>query len=134
MKFQASQCSCPDRTSSQSRRRSSSNSFSIERRTYDTCWYHFKFGCEARKCTKPCNFNTQSEKRSHQQQVKTTLDAGLKQGSRLFYIRGKNTGYLFLSKPAHKSTLFHRILRKTTNYPHSHCRRQMDSKLKLTER
>ena len=40
--------------------------------------------------------NTESGKRLHRQQVKTTLAAGLKQGSRLFYIRDKNTGYLFL--------------------------------------
>ncbi len=40
--------------------------------------------------------NTESWKRLHRQQVKTTLVAGLKQGSRLFYIRDKNTGYLFL--------------------------------------
>ena len=40
--------------------------------------------------------NKESEKRLHRQQVKTTLAAGLKQGSRLFYIRDKNTGYLFL--------------------------------------
>ena len=40
--------------------------------------------------------NKKSGKRLHRQQVKTTLAAGLKQGSRLFYIRDKNTGYLFL--------------------------------------
>ena len=40
--------------------------------------------------------NTKPGKRLHRQQVKTTLAAGLKQGSRLFYIRDKNTGYLFL--------------------------------------
>ena len=42
------------------------------------------------------HINTKSVKRLHRPQVKTTLAAGLKQGSRLFYIRGKNTGYLFL--------------------------------------
>lgn len=24
---------------------------------YDTCWWHYKFGAEARKCKPPCNFN-----------------------------------------------------------------------------
>ena len=42
------------------------------------------------------HINTKPGKRLHLQQVKTTLAAGLKQGSRLFYIRDKNTGYLFL--------------------------------------
>ena len=103
VKFQTSRRSRPDRTSSQRRSRSRSNSFSREWRTYYTCWYHFKFGCKARKCTKPSNFNPTSytsthnqEKRSHRQQVKTTLAAGSKQGSCLFYIRDKNIGYLFL--------------------------------------
>ncbi len=42
------------------------------------------------------HINTKPGKRLHRQQVKTTLAAGLKQGSRLFYIRDKNNGYLFL--------------------------------------
>ena len=42
------------------------------------------------------HINTKPGKRLHRQQEKTTLAAGLKQGSRLFYIRDKNTGYLFL--------------------------------------
>ena len=102
VKLKASQHSRPDRTSPQNRRRNRSNSPPRRRRTFDTYWYHFKFGCEARKCIKPCNFHsttptsTESGKRLHRQQVKTTLAAGLKQGSRLFYFRDKNTGYLFL--------------------------------------
>ena len=58
VKLKASQHSSPDRTSSQNRRRNRSNSPPRRRRTFDTCWYHFKFGCEARKCIKPCNFNS----------------------------------------------------------------------------
>ena len=42
------------------------------------------------------HFYTIPGKRSHRQQVKTTLAAGLKQGSRLFYIWDKNYEYLFL--------------------------------------
>ena len=41
------------------------------------------------------HINTKPGKRLHRQQVKTALAAGLKQGSRLFYIQDKNTGYLF---------------------------------------
>ena len=96
VKPKASQHSRPERTSLQSRRRSRSSSFSRERRTYDTCWYHFKFGGKARKCIKPCNFTHINTKSGKRRQVKTTLAAGLKQGSRLFYIRDKNTGYSFL--------------------------------------
>ena len=40
----------------------------------------------------PTHINTKSGKRLHRQQVKTRLAAGLKQGSRLIYIRDKNTG------------------------------------------
>ena len=58
VKLKASQHSRPDRTSSQNRRRNRSNSPPRRRRTFDTCWYHFKFGCEARKCIKPCNFDS----------------------------------------------------------------------------
>ena len=62
VKFQAFERSRPYRTSSRRRSRSRSSSFSRERRTYDTCWYHFKFGCEARKCIKPCRFNSTSQR------------------------------------------------------------------------
>ena len=49
VKFQTSQYSHPDRTCSQRKSQSRLNSFSRERRTYNTYWYHFKFGYEARK-------------------------------------------------------------------------------------
>lgn len=35
-------------------------STSNEQPKYDTCWWHFKFGIEARKCKQPCNFNASS--------------------------------------------------------------------------
>lgn len=61
MNFQESQRSRPYRSSSRhTRTRSRSNSFSREQRNYDTCWYHYKFGQQARKCTKPCNFNSKT--------------------------------------------------------------------------
>lgn len=28
-----------------------------QRRTFEYCWWHFKFGREAKKCKPPCNFN-----------------------------------------------------------------------------
>lgn len=30
-------------------------------KTYDFCWYHFKFGDKANKCTPPCKFSSNSE-------------------------------------------------------------------------
>lgn len=41
-------------STSRDRRRSQS-----ERKTYDTCWYHFKFGENARKCRPPCDKSNQ---------------------------------------------------------------------------
>lgn len=41
-------------------RRGRSNSFSRERFTYNTCWYHYKIGKEAKKCREPCIFNSKT--------------------------------------------------------------------------
>lgn len=30
---------------------------SRDRKTYENCWYHFKFGANARACRPPCNFD-----------------------------------------------------------------------------
>lgn len=30
------------------------------KKSYPTCWYHFKFGDKAHKCTTPCNFKSQA--------------------------------------------------------------------------
>lgn len=68
---QKSQRSCPtfrNRSYSPHRRRSRSNSFSREQITHDTCWYHYKFGRIARKCTEPCNFNSKTSRISTQHQ------------------------------------------------------------------
>lgn len=43
-----------DRSSSKHRNRSNSKKF-------ETCWYHYKFKGQAKKCTPPCNFNKTSE-------------------------------------------------------------------------
>lgn len=32
-----------------------------QHKTYDTCWYHYKFGSNARACRPPCNFNKNSD-------------------------------------------------------------------------
>lgn len=32
---------------------------SAKQQRFDTCWWHFKFGAEAKKCKQPCNFHTQ---------------------------------------------------------------------------
>lgn len=53
----SAQCSSirsrPQRRSSSSRQRSRSNS---SYRKYPICWYHAKFGSQARSCIKPCDF------------------------------------------------------------------------------
>lgn len=45
------------RTRSASRQRSSTPAGNTTKKAYDTCWYHHRFGEEAKKCVKPCNFN-----------------------------------------------------------------------------
>lgn len=32
-----------------------------QRKSYENCWYHFKFGSNARECRPPCNFNKRSD-------------------------------------------------------------------------
>ena len=82
------------------------------------------------------HINTKSGKRLHRQQLKTTLAADLKQGSHLFYIRDKNTGYIFIFSRHWRTNQCYstRSQEKNTNYPHSDCKRQMDQELKPTER
>ena len=45
------------RSNERNYRRSDSRSRSRSRKTYDTCWYHYKFKNEAKRCVFPCNFN-----------------------------------------------------------------------------
>lgn len=33
---------------------------SSNQQRFETCWWHFKFGAEARKCKQPCNFHTKN--------------------------------------------------------------------------
>ena len=72
------------------------------------------------------HINKKSGKQLHRQQVKTTFASGLKQGSRLFYIRDKNTGYLFLVDTGAQISVIPPDPKK--NY-HSHCKWQMDQEL-----
>lgn len=46
------------RSSSHSRPRSSSRRSSSNYRKFPTCWYHHKFGEQARKCIKPCDYQS----------------------------------------------------------------------------
>lgn len=54
------------RPSHHTRRRSRSTSRS--RPIFNTCWYHFKYGQQARHCTKPCNFDINAAKDNNTQQ------------------------------------------------------------------
>jgi hypothetical protein len=46
------------RSSSHSRQRSASKRSSSNYRKFPTCWYHHKFGEQARKCIKPCDYQS----------------------------------------------------------------------------
>lgn len=50
----------PRRSSNHDRSRSNSRSRN-RRPDYSTCWYHYRFGIKARKCTKPCDFSDKQE-------------------------------------------------------------------------
>lgn len=61
-----------------------STSTSKNKNNYDTCWYHFRFGWQARRCDKTCKSGAkltsestaqQAGKRPIQQHVKTTFAA-----------------------------------------------------------
>lgn len=67
-KSQRSRPTFRNRSYSPHRCRSRSKSFSREQITHDTCWYHYKFGRIARKCTEPCNFNSKTSRISTQHQ------------------------------------------------------------------
>lgn len=47
---------------SQTPHRSTSTSDEKRKGNYDTCWWHWKFGAEARKCKEPCNFKSNQSK------------------------------------------------------------------------
>ena len=49
-----------DDNNARSRRQSRSHSRNRYQK-YTTCWYHYKFGAKATKCTQPCDFTVQSE-------------------------------------------------------------------------
>ena len=73
-------------------------------------------------------------KRPHRQHVKTTLAAGFKQGSRLFYIQDKNTGYLFLVDTGAQISLIPPDPKQKIMHHPIHSKLQMDRKSKHTER
>jgi hypothetical protein len=47
-----------ERSSSHARQRSASKRSSSNYRKFPTCWYHHKFGEQARKCIKPCDYQS----------------------------------------------------------------------------
>lgn len=47
-----------ERSSSHSRQRSASKRSTSNYRKFPTCWYHHKFGEQARKCIKPCDYQS----------------------------------------------------------------------------
>ncbi|XP_026462690.1 uncharacterized protein LOC113365329 [Ctenocephalides felis] len=55
------------RHNSRSRKISRTRSFSRQRngsrQRFDTCWYHYKFGDKAKKCTQPCKMSGNEENR-----------------------------------------------------------------------
>ncbi|UYV78910.1 hypothetical protein LAZ67_17000240 [Cordylochernes scorpioides] len=59
-----------------------------------TCWYHMKFGAQARKCLQPCNFKVQG-KRIRPPSVGATDGAGL---TRRLFITDRRSAYL----PSHR--------------------------------
>ncbi|CAE1310342.1 unnamed protein product [Acanthosepion pharaonis] len=80
-----------------------SRSTSRSRPIFNTCWYYFKYGQQARHCTKPCNFDINAAKDNKHSSRETTIPATSRDvccrrdaKSRLFYIRDENSGYLFL--------------------------------------
>lgn len=50
------------RSSEQRRDRSASRRSQSNYRKYPLCWYHAKFGSQARKCTKPCDYQSGNAK------------------------------------------------------------------------
>lgn len=44
------------RSTSKHQSRSSTPAESPQKKVNDKCWYHFRFGNDAKKCVKPCNF------------------------------------------------------------------------------
>ncbi|UYV69708.1 hypothetical protein LAZ67_7000355 [Cordylochernes scorpioides] len=63
-----------------------------KKRNAGTCWYHMKFGAQARKCLQPCNFKVQG-KRIRPPSVGATDGAGL---TRRLFITDRRSAYLFL--------------------------------------
>lgn len=52
----------PHLSSPSNRRRSSSTRSQSNYRKFPMCWYHSKFGTDASKCVKPCDFSTDGSK------------------------------------------------------------------------
>ncbi|UYV80712.1 hypothetical protein LAZ67_19001517 [Cordylochernes scorpioides] len=63
-----------------------------KKRNAGTCWYHMKFGAQARKCLQPCNFKVQG-KRIRPPSVGATDGPGL---TRRLFITDRRSAYLFL--------------------------------------
>lgn len=52
----------PSTSGSDSRRSKSKDRSTNQQKKFPHCWFHFKYGDEARKCTKPCSFIKVSDK------------------------------------------------------------------------
>lgn len=53
-----------NRSNSQQRNRSASNRSQSNYRKYPVCWYHARYGNQAKKCVKPCDYTAGNEKGS----------------------------------------------------------------------
>ncbi|KAF6769226.1 hypothetical protein AHF37_12695 [Paragonimus kellicotti] len=61
------------------------------------CWYHFKFGADARKCSPPCQFKSQNfGGKLRSQPVMTTTALGTGSPSRRLFVRDSASNYIFL--------------------------------------
>lgn len=49
-----------NRSRSKSRGTSRDRSSTPAKKEFENCWYHYKFGAKANKCTEPCKFNTKN--------------------------------------------------------------------------
>lgn len=48
------------RSVSRPQQRSATPAVSSPKKVHDICWYHYRFGNDATKCTKPCNFSSKN--------------------------------------------------------------------------
>lgn len=70
---------------------------SAKQQRFDICWWHCKFGAEAKKCEQPCNFHTQKNIQRHLGTLSNRDNAGLEKNSNIrLFIRDPETGTNYL--------------------------------------